>query len=296
MQNCAAGRPGFACQPLHKTATFQRPIDTNSTVYTRFSELFEVPIDEMELWTSWNQFAPFARFENNVTSLVYCYDKTMFLRRRPAGNRPKSLATYFLKFFHPSLTFPLQYIGSINESSDGDLESLFPVVCRILHFPAATKFRVFEEASSSVRRLNYLPIATVATLIFELEPGTPLPSTDFPWTTTQPISEPEIAISDEFGSLPTITFSRRHNQTVETFLTGTITAVVFAFADPTTALSRVRFPACLSVESLAEFVADSIDLHTDELVLLYKDAPSKSYLSPLIDDEIAYQFPTNQKL
>jgi hypothetical protein len=171
----------------------------------------------MELWKIWNQFAPFALFENDLTSLIYCYDKTMFLRRRSAGSRPRSLSTYFLKFFHPSLAFPLQYIGSINESSDSDLESLFPVVCRILHFPAHTGFRVFEEASLSVRRLNYLPMATVATLIFELEPGTALPSTDFPWTTAQPISEPDNAISDEFGSLPMMVFFGRANQTVETF-------------------------------------------------------------------------------
>jgi ubiquitin carboxyl-terminal hydrolase 7 len=87
-QNCASGKTGFECKPLHKTATFSRDRDTNASVYQKFTDIFEIPVDEMRLWNAHTLFAPYTVFENTTTSVSRCFYKHSSSR---GNGQPRSL-------------------------------------------------------------------------------------------------------------------------------------------------------------------------------------------------------------
>jgi hypothetical protein len=112
----------------------------------------------------------------------------LFVQQKPS-EEPVTLQTgdaiYFLKFFHPSLRQPLQYIGTYLASKHVPVSSLFPVVAERLGFPSETQFLVFDEGFSAIQARS--PVATHEAaytgifLIFQLHSGVRLPDTSYLW-------------------------------------------------------------------------------------------------------------------
>jgi hypothetical protein len=307
-QNCASGKTGFECKPLHKTATFSRDCDTNATVYQKFAELFGIPVDEMRLWNAHTLFAPYTVFENTTTSLFHCCYKTLFLQRKSAAEKVRldRMFVHFVKFYHPSLERPLQYLGAFPASNTDPVSVIFPKVCDLLGFPEGTRFTVYEEVGANARLMQSV-LATsshyfVGTVILQLEPGVPLPPTTYAWSTTPAFQEDSTATKEDesvFTGLKVVRAPASAHESIDKFLTGSVEAILFIFESPDSPVVRVSFSTGMSVDAFKKFLADALNIEFDsknDSFLVYKgdtadpDRPSHYPISSTHSGEIAYQF------
>jgi ubiquitin C-terminal hydrolase len=304
--NCLCGRVGFECPALHRSAVFSRSADTYATVYRRFSELFNIPVGEMELWTAWNKFAPYSRLVNNGTPLTNLFDRTCFLRRVPAGAETKVTDTVlFLKFFNPALAAPLQYVGSMAVNWMSPVDSLFPRLSALLGFPDDTEYRVWEEVSSVASSLRRIRAAadrpafsgTAQTLIFETESGQ-LPPTTHNWDEPINITAETVAVEQVGQGLPFYSF-REPPRTVEQFLAGNVDAVMARFEEPAIPVARICFSKTISVQALTDLLCTAcgveLDRGTDSALIYPVDPtdpgiPARTFIDPDIPGEVAYEF------
>jgi hypothetical protein len=319
-QNCYDGKTGFECKALTKTATFSKDRDTNVVVYQKFSELFGIPVNQMRLWSAHTQYAPYTVFGDDTTSLTYCYYKMLFLQRKPEAESvtmDKRLFTYFIKFYHPTLDQPLQYVGTFPIPKSDPISSLFPKIAERLGFPATTQFVVYEEVGSTARLVQTLSQTTshyaVGTLILQLEAGVALHATTYQWVTT-----PFVHVSDTqgekdakkksedeaaFAGLPIVRASSSSHADIDKFLTGSVDAILFNFDAPDQPVLRISFSTGMTLEEFKRFVAESLKLQFDQSAdsyLLYKgdttdpNTPQAHPISSLHAGEIAYQFSGKQ--
>jgi hypothetical protein len=228
----------------------------------------------------------------------------MFLKRRPPTEQSnRSVVVYFLKFLHPSVRVPLQCLGSIAVLTADSFCSLFPIVSRKLRIPEDTQFRVCEEVPLTVRRVRESSSPSfgtpVAALIFELNPGSALPETDY-----ECISELEKGELAESGArsqseeLPSFLFGAKGEQAVSDYLTGSAEALVFLYEAPTCPVAKISFPRSATVDELTDLVAMSIHFDYNpqqDTLLIYNgdvahpEVPSQSYISSY-HCEVTYQF------
>jgi ubiquitin carboxyl-terminal hydrolase 7 len=303
-ENGCHGKIGFSFEPLHKSAQFNKDTDFNEAVYRKFSELYDIPVEEMRLWICYSKFHPWIIFENSPKeALSKLFYFTLLLQRKPVDepvNPGVQHIFVFLKFFHPSLSSPIQYIGSRSHLKGKSVRELFPVVSEILHFPPDTEFLVFEEAiSGAVTQIDaeYCSTASrVSILIFQLAPGTPLPETDYPWKSAA-IPSPEAAPTA--SNLREVDYSAfRAHATVAQFLRGSYQALLFDYDHRETPIAKLSFPPSLTTQALREFVLHvsgiEVNLERDSVLLYPGDAarprPTATYLRNS-HGEVAAKFP-----
>jgi hypothetical protein len=307
-ENGCQGKIGFACEPLHKSAQFSKTTDFNEAVYRKFSELFQIPLDQMRLWVCYSKFHPWLIFENSpVISLSQLYYPTLLLQRKnsiePVNPGFQHLVA-FLKFFHPSLPGPIQYIGSRIHPKTLLAKELFPVVSEILRFPPDTRFLVFEEALSgsvtSIDSEQHIMASYASVLIFQLEPGLALPETDYPWkppTAANP-EAPRPATVPGLREVDYSTFTgNAADATVDQFLKGSLQALLFAYDSRETPIAKLSFPSSLATHALRDFVlhVSGIAINPDrDSVLIYpgdaaRPRPAATYLRD-IHGEVATKF------
>jgi ubiquitin carboxyl-terminal hydrolase 7 len=319
-QNCSDGKTGFECKALAKSAAFSKDKDTNVVVYQKFSELFGMPVNQMRLWSAYTQYAPYAVFDDDTTSLIYCYHNTLFLQRKPEAESvtmDKKLFTYFVKFYHPTLDRPLQYVGAFPIPKSDPISSLFPRIAERLGFPPTTHFVVYEEVGATARLVQSLTQTTscytVGTLILQLEAGVALHPTTYQWVTTpfvqvgdtQGEKDAKKKSEDEatFAGLPIVRASSSSHADIDKFLTGSIDAILFDFDAPDRPVLRISFSTGMTVNEFKRFVAESLKLEFDphaDSYLVYKgdsgdpNTPSIYPISSSHSGEIAYQFSGKQ--
>jgi ubiquitin carboxyl-terminal hydrolase 7 len=306
--NCLNGRGGFPCPEHEQTLEFIRE-DTNQSAYRRVSETLAFPAEEMRGWGGYTQGMPYAVLPNPQTLLTNSYFETLLVQRKTAGELlvlELSRFTDFVKFYHPQIPIPVQYIGVFTITRPDLIASLFPRVAARLGFPVGTTFVIFEElGGGGVKRIptnsGFPTHGTVGALILQLDPGASLPPTNCRWAAGMPIQAENKKLKEDaaFEGIPVVHDESRAIETVDQFLSGIPEAIVFRFEDPATPVVRIAFGTGLTVPELKRFVARAIgvtyDLAADSLLLFKADrvnpqVPDQTLLSAHHTRELAYQF------
>jgi hypothetical protein len=211
--NCRNGRGGFPYPELQQTLGFIRE-DTNQSPYRRVSETLAFPVEEMRVWSWYPQGMPYAVLPNTQTLLTNSYFETLLVQRKTAGELlvlELSCFTYFVKFYHPQIPSPLQYIGVFIITRPDSIASLFPRVAATLGFPVGTTFVIFEELGGGSVKLiptnsGFPTHGTVGALILQLEPGASLPPTNFRWAAGMPIQAEDKKLKEDeaFEGIPVV--------------------------------------------------------------------------------------------
>jgi ubiquitin carboxyl-terminal hydrolase 7 len=310
-RNAANGKSGWAYSELHKKASFVTRVDTNDKLYQKAAELFDIPLCEVRIWSTYSQFIPYA-VALDTGLLNHTYYVQLLVQRKPPDEPvkvPHDEVVYFMKFFHPSLPQPLQYIGTHHTSRQDAIASLFPVVAERLGFPAETTFLVFEEATASLKRLKDTDTRPngygAASVIFQLEPGTPLPETSYTWAVSDTPSGPATPARDDSAAsvlLPVKAYSTDAAETVDLFLKNTIEAVVYTIEAPRTPVCRVTFPATITLSQFKTFVASALGISYDPAtaaMTIYKkdrndaDKPDTTPIREYANYGLTFEFSAN---
>jgi hypothetical protein len=289
---------GFQNELVTKQFVFHRSRDSNETVYTKFSELFEIPVGEIRLWTCYSQFFPWIVFDNSPSiSLVLMTYPTLLLQRKPVDEPlhfDSDSITIFIKFFHPEIPGPIRYLGTQLMSKSALVKTLFPVIAEQLHFPDDSEFLVFQENISggavTIDPERSIDASAFAVLIFQLPKGVSLPESD-EWTAAAPAEIDETQLQ-EMSYRKTMC---EESETVAEFLQRTIHAVLYNDDARTTPLAKIVFPESIPVTSLRQFALRAagftLDIDTDT-VLLYSGTRQSPAPSELMEysGEVAARF------
>jgi hypothetical protein len=177
----------------------------------------------------------------------------------------------FAIFGHPTLEFPLQYIGVIHYLLTEPMRNLFGKVAEILHFAEAPEFWVLGKYGpiNTSSRFNEEPFMTEGPrlLRFQLEPGLPLPETNHKWLTVAPLVGPP-RYDKESDLL--VLFTLRSRETRPGPLVETL---VFKYDDPERPILKIQFASETRLAELVRFVAEVAELPYDEsseTVTLYR--------------------------
>jgi hypothetical protein len=300
---CHQGRTGFDCCSRYFSATFTRATATHETLYQVFCDLFHRPVDEIEIFTTWIKFTPCCLLANDKTSLANFTSKQCFVRmvQEETATSPSD-TVYFLKFFNPNLSAPLQYIGSISVNSRDPVRGIFPDLSGLLEFPEGTEYIVWEEMSSTewpVRLLSDIigpPTGqfAVRALIFETVNGI-LPDTPRVWD--EPVMSDSAESEEKFNHLPLFQINPV-SISVNHFLRGNVNVVVALFETPELLVARVSFPHTISVPELTSLLCSSTFVHVlscDTALIYLADLidpviPARVFLDPIFAHEVNYYF------
>jgi ubiquitin carboxyl-terminal hydrolase 7 len=269
--NARQSRLGF-CNDSHKLS-FPVPQEDATVVnlYRTCADMYGIPLEEVRLWKVTTGMSPFAVYEDSTRSRAR---ETLFFQRKPASEKlhiDPSDANYFLRFFHPDLPVPIQYVGSVLAKSSLPYSAVFPVVSERLEFPPDTQFQIFEETDGFVTKLDAAEAPGASgfaakRVVLQLPPGTPLPPTAHQWSAPD-VDDRHFRFFDGSGIEP-------FNQTV--------TADVYGYSDCSKPLCRVTFVGFCELEPFRTFLAGALkwqfDPATDSL-LVYKndvDGPARS--------------------
>ena len=270
-ENCVAGTTGFGYKCLLKQHTFNKSTTKNTYIYKTFSELFNVPVDEMRLWTSYTSFTPYSVLANDTGFLSATTAQLSLFLQRKALEEPLAVSSvmYFLKFFDNRLEVPLQYLGSQSGDKVERVEDLFPTVAKMLGFPENISFDVYEEMNPpSAKKIEptaaYSQAYRSVTLIFVLPPGSAMPTTTYKFLTkkdsarsAQDVEETEKAI-DQFKDYPH--FAADLELSVESYFKAHVDAVVHMYDNPKQPVAVVRFMPTMSLDGLKHFLSNSLHL------------------------------------
>jgi hypothetical protein len=111
LHNTAKGKPGWSHPVLHKKEKFTTKVDRGEKVYQTAAELFQIPLEQVRIWTTYSQFTPWNIVDNSTTPISQTYYLQLFVQRKPPDEEvkvPTDDIVYFLKFFHASLAQPVQ--------------------------------------------------------------------------------------------------------------------------------------------------------------------------------------------
>jgi hypothetical protein len=304
VRNCANGKAGFECKALIRKAEFVKNKDTNKVVYERIAALFKVLVDEIRIWLAHTAFSPWTVLENKSTALTHIYYTTLFVQRKPATEPVSETGqfTYFVKFYHPALQRPLQYIGSFTVPKSDLISALFPVVSAKLGFPGNTQYDVYEEVGQFVRKLPSMVQSgfSVQTIILQLFEGATLFDTEYSWVTETPDSPPASAESQPeqaaaSDSLPMYAWEAAESS-VDKFLSGTVTALLFQYDRPNEPVARVTFSPKIPLAELkkraASVLGTTFDPQHDAFLVYQQDYsdPTKPESTALSQSDISYHF------
>jgi ubiquitin carboxyl-terminal hydrolase 7 len=285
VENAVNGKVAWAFPSLHKKITFQRGSITNMDVYNKIAAAFELPVSEVRLWNAFSGFAPYYLIVDNESRVTYEYSTGLVLQRKPAEEPVKpgyGEVFFFVRFYHESLKSRLQYIGGFKGFKKGPVSDLFPAVARKLGFPEETDFLVFEwtSSSSSVKKIppthSFATAIAPVSLILQLEPGAPLPPSDYPWASESRAPPTETSQTTEkkpFPELPVIHNVPGEVETVEHFLHTGVEAVVFRWEDQTVPVCRISFVPTIVLDQFKRFLASVIPLDYDPAtssMIIYK--------------------------
>jgi hypothetical protein len=293
-RNCARGKGGWAAKELHKKASLVANIDTGEKMYQTVAELFDIPLPELRIWNTYSQFTPWQVVERSETPISKTDYLQQLVQRKPA-DEPVPVGyeecVYFMKFFDHRIPQPLQYLGTHLAGRRKPVSLLFPIVADRLGFPADTTFLAFEETSTIVRKADPMYNSyPAASLIFQLEVGTPLPETSHEWEVQR------VAVG-----LPTKSYETEAVETVDIFLKNTIEAVVLRCEAPETPVCRITFPATVTLSEFKTFVASAIDVPYDpatSAMAIYKkdrveNKPDTTPIREYPNDGLVFEFSAN---
>jgi hypothetical protein len=331
-ENTCASCLGFQRANCYQTLKIEET-DTFSSVYDKIAALYNTKPDAIGVWygCSGPNAIPniqLPRMPQMPTYALKWY--TFFLVHKQPGEplvQSVTALTVYLKFFCPAWEAPLQYLGSYTTSKMVRISALLAEVNSRLGTPPETPLLIYEEnLSKTVRQLKLLPsddldtnrawISTGHCLIFQFQPGTPIPEMRFnPLPPISGIPEETAAAPDDveakqgFAEVPVheLTLTRGPCETVEQWVAQRVSTrvdiIVFAYAAPKVPLARLRIPSTAKWDDLTTLIATATKVDYvagEDTMLLYKkdyytDDPSSSPHTTSYYPTISMLFPSTDR-
>ena len=174
--NSILGKSGFECTELQKSFSFTKGQDNDKILYEKVAHEFGLQPNQIRLWTTYYQFAPYSICSNKDTSLTT--STSLFLQKKSEDEDlevDKKLVV-FMKFFDVTLSVPIQFLGTTLLDKSEPVSTLFPLVLQKLGLPEnlADNLLVYQEYSSYAHALDKdrtfkSECSNVQCLIFQFE-------------------------------------------------------------------------------------------------------------------------------
>lgn len=192
-----AGKPGF---PIKPSAEHVYKLDQSQTLidlYNFIANEFKVDINQIRIWDIDSLFSNPKRVLPMKEIALSALNENPYLKEITVYVEPKPIEqplTYpadksmvlFVKFYFPDFSTPIQYIGSINLSSNAAVEEAIPLINQLLGFPENTPLLIYTYTTLDLlKKLNNASlfvdheVSTGSFIICQVMPGYQIPLTSF---------------------------------------------------------------------------------------------------------------------